>query len=35
VVTDGGASKGGRSKWENPFMAGIPNGVEYFSIQSH
>jgi hypothetical protein len=30
VVTDSG---GGRSKWENPFMAGRPKKVKYFAVQ--
>jgi hypothetical protein len=32
VVTDGGASVGQPSKWENPFYAGRPTSVAYFSL---
>ena len=36
VCTDSGFSDRGRhSKWVNPFMAGIPTGVEYFSIEAN
>lgn len=30
VFTDGGHGAGGRSAWENPFMAGQPISVTYF-----
>jgi hypothetical protein len=30
VVTDGGAIAGGRTAWENPFMAGHPTSVTFF-----
>jgi hypothetical protein len=32
VFTDSGSTHGGPSKWVNPFMAGIPSNVEYFSV---
>ena|ERR1700722_718130 len=31
VVTDSGIISGGRTSWENPFYAGIPTSVTYFS----
>ena len=31
VITDGGLSEGGRTGWANPFYAGNPSRVEYFS----
>jgi hypothetical protein len=32
VFTDADFSNRERSRWVNPFMAGIPTGVEYFSV---
>jgi hypothetical protein len=31
VVTDSGITSGGRTSWENPFYAGAPTSVTYFS----
>jgi len=31
VVTDSGIISGGRTSWENPFYAGTPTSVTYFS----
>jgi hypothetical protein len=31
VVTDSGIISGGRTTWENPFYAGTPTSVTYFS----
>jgi hypothetical protein len=31
VVTDSGIISGGRTTWENPFFAGVPTSVTYFS----
>lgn len=31
VVTDSGIISGGRTSWENPFYAGVPTSVTYFS----
>jgi hypothetical protein len=31
VVTDSGIISGGRTSWENPFYAGVPTSVIYFS----
>jgi hypothetical protein len=31
VVTDSGIISGGRTSWENPFYAGVPTSVTYFT----
>lgn len=31
VVTDSGIISGGQTSWENPFYAGVPTSVTYFS----
>jgi hypothetical protein len=34
VVTDGAPIGAARSRWANPFMAGVPEGVRYFDTAS-